>query len=106
MPRTGMRRVSLAVATAALLTISGPPRLAWRHEAALKLASWLRTRSRAHERHVAEHERAMAKVEMAPRFGRKVRIPAPPGGWQNGSGKRPSAGFPKNHDRPLPPPRD
>jgi hypothetical protein len=70
------------------------------------LASWLRARSRAHERHVAEHERAMAKVDMAPRFGRKVRIPAPPGGWQEGRAKRPSAGRAKNHGRPLPPPQD
>jgi hypothetical protein len=48
----------------------------------------------------------MAKVDMAPRYGRKVRIPAPPGGWQNGGGKQPSANRPKNHGRPLPPPKD
>jgi hypothetical protein len=71
-----------------------------------RLANWLRARGRAHERHVEEHLRTMAEVDMAPRFGRTVRIPPPPGGWQEDSGKPPSAGHPKNHGRPLPPPQD
>jgi hypothetical protein len=71
-----------------------------------RLANWLRARGRAHERHFEEHERVMAEVDMAPRFGRKVRIPPPPGGWQNGRVKRPGADHPKNHGRPLPPPQD
>ena len=69
-------------------------------------ANWLRARRRAHEQHFAEHERLMAQVDMAPRFGRKVRIPPPPGGWQNGGGKRPSANHATNRGRPLPPLRD
>jgi hypothetical protein len=52
-----------------------------------RLANWLRTRRRAHERHVDEHLRMMSQVDMAPRFGRKVRIPPPPGGWRDGGGK-------------------
>lgn len=71
-----------------------------------KLANWLRARGRAHERHVAEHERIMAKADMAPRYGRKVRIPAPPGGWQAGGGKRKSAKRPKYMGRSLPRSRD
>jgi hypothetical protein len=71
-----------------------------------RLANWLRARRRVHEQHETEHLRIMAKVDMAPRYGRKVRIPAPPGGWQNGGGKQPSANRPKNHGRPLPPPKD
>jgi hypothetical protein len=71
-----------------------------------RLASWLRARGRAHERHVAEHERIMSEVDMAPRFGRTVRIPPPPGGWQDDGGKRSGAGRAKNHGRPLPPPQD
>src|ERR1700722_19673679 len=61
------------------------------------LASWLRARGRAHERRVAEHERLMSEVDIAPRIGRRVRIPPPPGGWQQGRGKRPSASRAKNH---------
>ena len=71
-----------------------------------KLASWLRARGRVHERRVAEHERTMAKVDMAPRYGRKVRLPAPPGGWPADRGKRPNADRAKYHGRPLPPPQD
>jgi hypothetical protein len=52
-----------------------------------RLANWLRARRRAHERHVAEQIRIMKKVDMAPRYGRAVRIPPPPGGWQRGGGK-------------------
>jgi hypothetical protein len=71
-----------------------------------KLARWLRARGRAHERHVAEHERIMAKVDMAPRMGRRVRLPAPPGGWRTGGGKQPAAGRARYRGRPMPPPRD
>jgi hypothetical protein len=76
-----------------------------------KLANWLRARGRAHERHVEEQMRIMSKVDMAPRFGRTVRIPPPPGGWQQGrgkqgGGKKPGASHAKNHGRPLPPPQD
>jgi len=49
-----------------------------------KLAKWLSARRRAHDQHEAQHLRAMAKVDMAPRYGRKVRIPPPPGGWNKG----------------------
>jgi hypothetical protein len=49
-----------------------------------KLATWLRARRRAHDRREAEHLRAMSKVDMASRFGRRVRIPPPPGGWNKG----------------------
>jgi hypothetical protein len=71
-----------------------------------RLADWLRARGRAHEQHVEEHIRLMSEVDIAPRFGRKVRIPTPPGGWQNGPGKRPSASRAKNRGRPMPPPQD
>jgi hypothetical protein len=49
-----------------------------------RLANWLRARQRAHGRHEAEHLRAMSKVDMAPRYGRTVRIPPPPGGFDKG----------------------
>jgi hypothetical protein len=56
-----------------------------------RLANWLRGRARTHERHEAEHLRAMSKVDMASRYGRKVRIPPPPGGWGKGPRKSPGA---------------
>jgi hypothetical protein len=71
-----------------------------------KLANWFRARGRAHEQHVAEHERIMAKADMTPRYGRRVRIPAPPGGWQTGRGKRNSEKRPKYMGRSLPRSRD
>jgi hypothetical protein len=61
-----------------------------------RLANWLRARRRAHERHVAEQIRIMSKADMAPRYGRTVRIPPPPGGWQDRGGKQSRAGRAKN----------
>jgi len=69
-----------------------------------RLANWLRVRSRAHERHVAEQIRLMSEVDMAPRYGRRVRIPPPPGGWQNGRAKPPKPNRAKHRGRPMPPP--
>ncbi|HUN38066.1 MAG TPA: hypothetical protein VMU95_39250 [Trebonia sp.] len=70
------------------------------------LANWLRARRRAGQRRAAEHQRVMAKVDMSPRFGRRVRVPPPPGGWRNGRGKRAGSGRPRYHGKPVPPPRD
>jgi len=71
-----------------------------------RLANWLRARGRAHEQRVAEHERIMAKVDMTPRYGRKVRVPAPPGGWRTGGGKHKGERRPKYMGRSLPRSRD
>jgi hypothetical protein len=64
-----------------------------------KLANWLSARRRAHERHVAEQIRMMSKVDMAPRIGRTVRVPPPPGGYQGRGGKQSGAGRAKNRGR-------
>jgi hypothetical protein len=53
-----------------------------------RLANWLRARRRAHERQVAEQIRIMSKADMAPRYGRTVRVPPPPGGGQHRGRRR------------------
>jgi len=53
-----------------------------------RLASWFRAIRRAHERQEEEHLRAMAKANTWRGPGRRIRIPAPPGGFDKGPGGR------------------
>jgi hypothetical protein len=56
-------------------------------KAPTRLANWFRAIRRAHERQEEEHLRAMAKANTW-RGGRRARLPAPPGGFGNGSNPR------------------